>query len=89
MGTIYYKIKDDRVDHKGERYFRFDPSRPKVCQITVRAGELPRGRNNCTGIYFIDATYFLSNFLLYYIEPISRDLFDEKFEMVIEVLKAT
>jgi hypothetical protein len=88
MGTQYYKIKKDKQEYKGERYFRLDFDRPKVCQVCVNAGEVKRGRGASIGITMIDSISFMANYMVYYLEPTSKKTFDQKFDMIVRILKA-
>ena len=78
MASLYFKIKKSRVEYKGERYFKVDYDRPKVCQVCVSGGEPGRGRASSPGITMIDSTGFFSNYMGFYVEATTKALFDRK-----------
>ena len=88
MAAQYFKIKKEHTQYKGERYFKVDYDRPKVCQVCVNAGELKRGRMSAPSITMIDSTSFFSNYMGFYVTPAAKTTFDKKFDIVVRILKA-
>lgn len=83
----YYKIKKNKRDYMGDRYFRFNPMAEKVLQICVRAGLEKKGRPNMCGIYLIHRLTFIANYLHFYAKPCTKVEFDKQFETVVKLLK--
>jgi hypothetical protein len=87
MKDKFYKIKKDRVDYKGQRFFRFNPASEKTLQVVVFPGDEKKGKSNCVGVYMIHRMTFLSNYFMYYCDPCSKAEFEKQFNKVIESFK--
>ena len=75
--TTYYRIKPEREDHKGLRWFAFNPLYEKVLQIVEKSSARERGRTNLQGVYTIHRTTFTTNYFLYYTKPNRIDYVEE------------
>lgn len=85
---IYFKIRKEYQDYKGERYFRFNHLSEKTTQVCVNHGCEKKGRTNAFGVYLIHRITFLSNyFSIHYTEPCTKKEYDKQFEKVIKMLK--
>ena len=84
----YLKIRPERRDYLGERYFRFNFDNDKVVQVCASTGDTKRGKSNTIGIYAIAKLTFYSNYLsLNYVEVCSKKDFEKKFEEAVNFLK--
>jgi hypothetical protein len=88
MEHQYFRIRKDRQDYKGQRYFKFDPMSEKVVQICVSSGEEKKGRTNSFGVYLIHRLTFFANYLaLKYAEPCEKEEYEEEFERIVKMLR--
>lgn len=84
----YYKVKKDKRQYRGERYFKYNPNSEKVTQICVSPGEEKKGKSNTFGIYLIHKNTFLINYLtLGYVEKTNRMKYQHNFDKIVEYLK--
>lgn len=75
----YFKIKKDRQEYKGERYFKFSYECQSVTQIVIHTGEEKKGKNNTIGVYLINKMTFISNYMHFYVEPSTKKEFEKNF----------
>jgi hypothetical protein len=88
MNDIYYKVRKERRDYKGDRYFKFNSFSEKVVSVCVNPGEEKKGRTNAFGVYLIHRITFLSNYMaMDYIEPCTKKEYQKNFNKVFEMLK--
>lgn len=90
MKHQYYKVKKDRQDYKGNRYFKFSPDSEKVIQVCVHPGEEKKGRTNSYGVYLIHRLTFLTNYFLgfeSYVELCTKKEYEKAFNQIVEALK--
>lgn len=84
----YYKIVPNKIQYKGDRYFRYNIDTQKVVQVCMTCGEVKKGKSNTYGIYLIHRITFFSNYLSYrYVEECSKGEFETKFNEVVNYLK--
>lgn len=84
----YYKVKKERLEYLGERFFRFNHSSEKVVQVCLTCGDVKKGKSNTFGIYLIHKMTLFSNYLApNYIEPCTKKQFDNQFDKVVKMLK--
>lgn len=85
----YFRVKKERREYKGDRYFKVDYETDKVIQICLSGGEEGRkGRSKNLGIYMINKVSFFTNYLgLSYAEKSTKREFDRKFELACKILK--
>lgn len=87
MKSTYYKIKKNRRDFLGERYFKYNDFAEKVIQVCVHPGDVKKGKSNTFGIYLIHRLTFLSNYFKYYIQPCTKAEYNKNFNKVLKMLK--
>ena len=89
VGDIYYKICSDRIQYKGERYFRFNYNHDTVIQVCVNPGnELKRGRANTICVYVVNKMTLLSNYLsMNYVEICTKKEYEKQFNHVVKLLQ--
>jgi len=65
MKYQYFKIKKDRQEWLGEKYYRVADDTDSVLCVVRMPGEGKRGRPNTIGIFFITKQSFASNVFMY------------------------
>ena len=84
----FYKVKSDKIDHRGERYFKFKWNSNKVIQVCLEVnGDTKKGKGHYVGIYEISRVTLLSNWFPNYIESCSEEDFNKAFEKAIQLLQ--
>lgn len=88
----YYKIKEEKQFHKGDRYFKVKMHATHVTQVCIHSGEVKKGRNNNPGITLVTMQTFLSNYYtvapqIQYTERCSASEFKKAFEQTVNRLK--
>ena len=84
----YFKIRKERQDWLGVRYFKFRWDEEKVVQVCLFTGEVKKGKSNTFGVYLINRLTMLSNYYSpNYIEPCSKKEYEKMFNQVVKCLK--
>jgi len=84
----YFKVKPEREEYLGRRYFRLNYEDSKTVEVCISCGDTKKGKSNTFGIYLITKLTFLSNyFATGYILPCSKKEFDEQFDSTVKMLK--
>ena len=84
----HYKVKPERQEYLGERYFKFDFNEEKAIQVCKSTGDVKKGKSNSFGIYLISRLTFLTNyFAMGYLIPCTKDEYEQQFEYVMKILK--
>ena len=84
----YYKVKPERQEYLGDRYFRFNHSSEKVVQACFTCGDVKKGKSNTFGIYLIHRITLYSNYLAVgYLEPCTKKEFEKQFDKIVKMLK--
>lgn len=88
MNTFYYKIREDRIEYLGKRFFRWSQQPNEITQIYMGGGEPRRGRNATVGIYQISPPTFFSNYVaMGYAIPCTASEWKKSFKQIIKVLE--
>ena len=85
MKASYYQVVKPKRWYKGERYFKFIPTKDSVVQILVSAGDKKKGRTACKGVYLISRTTFLCNYNLHKyscVEEITMEQFYAQYDRI-------
>ncbi len=86
--TEYFKVRKDRWEIWGERYFRLSWATDKVVQVCITTGDVKKGKSNTFGIYLICKLTLFSNYMAQgYVEKCDKKEFDKKFDQVVKYLK--
>lgn len=86
----YLKVKADRIEFLGERYFQFNWESEKVVQVCFSIGDIKRGKSHTFGIYLITKMSFVSNyFAMNYVEPCTKAEYKKQFDKVLQMLQPT
>ena len=87
--SVYLKVRKERQDWLGIRYFRLDWSSDKTLQICLSNGaEIKRGRGNNIGVYLISKMTLLSNYMaMDYVQPCTKREFENRFDKIVKLLK--
>ena len=84
----FFKVKPERHQYLGDRYFRFNHNAEKAVQICVTAGDVKKGKSHTFGIYLIHKITLFSNYLTCgYLEPCSKKEYEAQFKKVVKLLK--
>lgn len=84
----YFRIKDERKDYLGDRYFRMNLTSDTVTTIHMGGVDTKRGKSNNIGVYFISKMTFVSNYMaMNYIEPITKNEWNKHFEKIVKMLR--
>lgn len=84
----FYKMKQDRVSSRGERYFKFMWNSNKALQVCLEVGnDTKRGKGHYVGIYQISRTTLFTNWYPNYVESCNEEEFNSAFEKASELLK--
>lgn len=84
----YFKIKADRIENRGERYFKMKFGSNHVMQICLDdKTNTKRGRGHYIGIYKITRVTFFSNWYPIWIESCEENEYNEAFEKAVLFLK--
>jgi hypothetical protein len=84
----FYKVKDEQINWKGERYFKFQWNSNNVLQVCLEINnETKRGKGHYVGIYKISRLTMFSNWYPNYVVPCQELEFNEAFEKAIKLLK--
>lgn len=87
-GNQYFKIKKERQNWLGIRFFRVNYIEGNVVQVCVAPGEERRGRGNMLGICVLSKITFFSNYLsMIYVQPCTRAEYNKQFEKVVKILR--
>lgn len=85
---IYYKVRKERHDYLGERYFRYNNDSETCVQVCIFSGDVKKGKSNTFGIYVIHKMTLFANYLAPgYVEPCTKREFDKHFNKCVEILK--
>lgn len=88
MSWQYFKVKADRVEYLGERYFKFDVQSEKVVQVCMSVGDVKKGKSNTFGTYLIHRMTFLTNYMaMGYVEAITKKQYDKMFNRCYDFLR--
>lgn len=86
--TQYFKVKPEREEYLGKRYFRFNFADEKTIQVCISCGDVKKGKSNTFGVYLITKMTFLSNyFATGYILPCAKEEYEEYFDNTVKMLK--
>lgn len=84
----YFKIRKERRDYLGERYFKFNYNSEKVVQVCLNPGDVKKGKSNTFGVYIIHRMTLASNYLApNYIEACSKKEYEKQFKKAIKLLE--
>lgn len=84
----FFRVKADRQEYLGERYFRYNVISEKVIQVCLGVGQIKKGKSNNIGIYMIHKMSFVSNYLsMNYVEIIPKKTYDKMFSKASDMLK--
>lgn len=84
---LYFKIRKERFEYLGNRYFRIDYNSDTALQICLSCGDVKKGKANNFGVYLISKMTLFSNYLAQnYCEPITKKEFDNKYKLMIKML---
>ena len=84
----YFKVKKERIEYLGERYFKFNYNTEKVIQVCLTVGDVKKGKSNTYGVYLIHRMTFFSNYLATsYIEPCTKNEYEKQFNKVFNMLR--
>ena len=87
MNIQYFKVKKDRQEYLGERYFKVDFTSDSVIQACIQCGEVKRGKGNYFGVYLIGKLTFFSNYLAQsYVEQITKQEYEKHLKKTIKLL---
>lgn len=85
--TAYYMVRKEKQEYFGERYFAYSWDADKVIQVCIQRGDTKRGKTNAIGIYMISRITMLSNYqAMNYLTPITKHIYETKFNKVVEML---
>jgi len=83
----FFKIKSERIEYLGERYFRFNSNSEKTIQVCLATGDVKKGKSNTFGIYLISKMTFFSNYYAQsYIQEITKKEYEKNFKKVMFML---
>lgn len=83
----YFKVKQERKEYLGERYFKFNFNSEKVVQVCLTVGDVKKGKSNTFGVYLVHKMTLFSNYLApNYIEPCTRKEYERQFKKVVQLL---
>jgi hypothetical protein len=85
--TEYYKVKKERWDYLGIRYFKVNFNSDKVTQICIDTGDVKKGKSNTFGVYLIGRETFFSNYFGRYVDTCKKGEYDKMFNKVVKFLK--
>jgi len=84
----YFKVKKERTEYLGERYFKFNFNTEKAVQVCITCGDVKKGKSNTFGVYLICKMTLFSNYLApSYIEPCTKKEFNKQFDRVVKMLQ--
>ena len=84
----FYKIKSDKVNWRGERYFKFRWNSNEVLQVCLEINnDTKRGKGHYVGIYKISRVSLFTNWYPQYVEICSENEFNIAFEKAVTLLK--
>jgi hypothetical protein len=85
----YFKIKTDKKEYFGDRYYRVSFDSDNVLCISFSLlTNIRRGHHNSVGVYIISRQSFASNyFSMDYVIPCTKKEFNNKFNLIIRLLK--
>jgi len=85
----FYKIKKERKEYLGERYFQVSFDSDTVLQVCINPSmEMRRGRTNNIGIYLISRLTFVSNYYgMNYVEPCTAKEFNMRYDAMVKMLR--
>lgn len=86
---IFLKVRKERQEYLGVRYFKFNYDSQTVIQICVNVGAtVKKGKANNVGVYMIHRMTLFSNYMaMDYTEPCSKKEYESKFNEIIKILK--
>lgn len=84
----FYKVRNEKQEYCGERYFRFNFMAEKAVQVCITCGDIKKGKSNTFGIYLIHKITLFSNYLnMGYLEPITKKEYEKQFQKVVKLLQ--
>lgn len=87
MEIQYFKIKEDRHEYLGERYFKIDWNSDKVVQVCLTTGDIKKGKSNTFGVYLISKQTFVANYLaIGYAVPCAKEEYELMRKKVVKYL---
>lgn len=83
----YFKVREQRHEYLGERYFKLNMYDEKVVQVCLTVGDIKKGKSNTFGVYLISKLTLVSNYMAQnYIEPCSKKEYEKQFKKVVGML---
>jgi len=88
LQEVFMKVRKERQEYFGNRYFRYSYDSQTVVQVCVSVGEtVKKGKANNIGIYVIHKMTLFGNYLaMNYTEPCSKKEYETKFNEVVKML---
>ena len=88
MKTTYFKIKKEKQEYHGVRYFKHIDYCDKVVQVCIFNGDVKKGKSNTFGVYLIARLTFLTNYLaMGYAVICTKREYDKNFDKAFKMLK--
>lgn len=89
-GDQFFKVKDEKIQYWGNRWFRYNIENDRVVTVALIPGEadISKGKNVCMGIYTIGRLTFMSNYYAFNkLDSVSKEEYGKAFEEAIKILK--
>jgi hypothetical protein len=85
----YLKVKKDKQEYLGIRYFKFCVDVDKVVQVCLSVGsDVKKGKANTMGVYMIHRMTLFSNYMaMNRLQTCTKSEFEKNFEKVINMLR--
>ena len=85
----FLRVKKERIEYLGDRYFRFNYDSDKAIQVCISLGkDLRRGKSVALGIYTISKMTLFTNYIaMEYLEPVTKREYKKQFNKVVKILQ--
>jgi len=84
----FYKTKADKINWRGERYFKFSWNSNQAVQVCLEVeNDTKKGKGHYVGIYQISRVTLFSNWYPNYVESCTEEEFNLAFGKAIDLLK--
>ncbi len=83
----YFKIKKERHDYLGERFFKVDYDSDKVVQVCLSPGDVKKGKSNTLGVYAICKLTFFTNYAGRYVDKCTAKEYKKQFKKAVNLLE--
>lgn len=84
----FYKTKADKVNWRGERYFKFSWNSNQAVQVCLEVeNDTKKGKGHYVGIYQISRVTLFSNWYPNWVESCTEEEFNIAFDKATELLK--